>query len=280
MDSQGAIMPEVSDMMSSSSRKALRLLVLGGTTEASRLAEWLAGQAGIDATLSLAGRTAEPKLPPIAWRMGGFGGSEGLCAYLAAESIDLVIDATHPFAAQMSRNACLACARSAVPLLAIERPAWQAGPEDRWIGVQDMQGAVAALGCEPKRIFLGVGRLSLPVFEQAPQHTYMIRVIDRPEKTLILPHMLLIEGRGPFKADDDAALFEKERIDIIVSKNSGGTGAFAKIEAARRLKRPVVMVHRPAMPDRESVTDLAAAIAWIEAFARNHAQSPSTKRGV
>lgn len=267
--------------MFSPSRKALRILVLGGTTEASALAEWLAGQAGIEATLSLAGRTAEPKLPPIAWRMGGFGGIEGLRAYLAAESIALVIDATHPFAAQMSHNACLACAQSDLPLLAIERPAWQAEPEDHWIEVQDMPAALAALGSEPKRVFLGVGRLSLPVFEQAPQHVYVIRVIDRPEKTLMLPKMLLIEGRGPFRADDDVALFEKERIDIIISKNSGGSGAFAKIEAARRLMLPVIMVRRPMIPARTCVADVKAAIAWIEAFARDHdAQAPSTKRGV
>ena len=156
----------------------MRVLVLGGTSEASKLASLLAGQSGISAVLSFAGRTKAPRPPEIPYRIGGFGGVEGLAAYLEAERIDVLIDATHPFAEQMSRHAAIAAAQAKIPLVVLSRPAWRPEASDRWISVADMAAAAAALGQEPKRVFLTIGRLQIEAFAAAPQHFYLVRAIE------------------------------------------------------------------------------------------------------
>jgi precorrin-6A/cobalt-precorrin-6A reductase len=242
----------------------MRLLILGGATEASALAAAVAGRKDIEAILSLAGRT-RPAPAPIPMRIGGFGGVAGLSAYLETAGIDAVIDATHPFAAQMSRHAAEACAVARIPLLAFTRPPWRREAGDRWIEVETMAEAAEALGSEPRNVFLTQGRQQLGAFAAAPQHRYLVRAIERPDELDALPHHRLILARGPFKLADEETLMREERIEFIVAKNSGGEATYAKIEAARHLGVLVVIVQRPAKPAVEQTDRLAEVLDWIEA---------------
>jgi precorrin-6A/cobalt-precorrin-6A reductase len=243
----------------------MRVLVLGGSAEASLLARRLAQRRDIDAVLSLAGRTENPLPPPIPFRVGGFGGAAGLRDYLVAQHIAAVVDATHPFAAQMSANAASACQAAGVALVAFSRPAWRQQDGDRWIAVDDVDAAVVALGESPRRVFLTQGRMQLGAFARAPQHDYLVRTIDRPADITALPRHRLILARGPFGREDELRLMREEAIEILVTKNSGGSAASAKLEAARVLEIPVVMIQRPA--PIAGVDMLFAAdevMAWLE----------------
>lgn len=239
-----------------------RPLVLGGTTEASTLAALLA-QARIGATLSLAGRTRQPAAQPLPTRVGGFGGAEGLERYLQDHGITHVIDATHPFAAQMSRNAAAACAAPGLPLMALTRAAWQAQPGDRWQHVPDMVAAVRALAGPPRRVFLAVGRMQLAAFAAQPQHNYLLRLVDAPQAALPLPRAEVIVDRGPFTVEADLALLRRHGTELVVAKNAGGPGAVSKITAARALGLPVVMIDRPALPARAETDDPAEVLRWL-----------------
>jgi precorrin-6A/cobalt-precorrin-6A reductase len=260
--------------MTSSLARRLRVLILGGTAAANRLAQAVASDPRIDAVLSYAGRTENPTPPPIAWRLGGFGGVAGLVDYLRAENIARVVDATHSFAAQMSAHAVAACAEADVPLLALERPPWQRAPGDHWIEVDDLAAAAEALGTAPRRAFLGIGRLHLKTFAAHPQHAYLVRLVDPPRAPLPLPDAEVIVARGPFDRAGDRAMLTNYRADIIVAKNAGGDSASAKIEAARDLALPVVMVRRPFIPAREKVETVAEVLRWL-----GHDKTP-TERGV
>jgi precorrin-6A/cobalt-precorrin-6A reductase len=241
----------------------LRLLILGGTAQASALAAAIASDAGIDATLSLAGRTQTPNVFPIKTRIGGFGGAEGLAGYLAAERIDAVIDATHPFAAQISANAVTACATARMPLAVFSRAAWAQQYGDRWTHVAEMAGAVAALGPAPRHVFLTVGRLALGAFAAAPQHFYLIRTIEALDAAALFPRQRAIRARAPFSVEDETALMRSERIDCLVTKNSGGAAAAAKLAAARALGLEVIIVARPAAGGAERFEQLDDVLAWI-----------------
>jgi precorrin-6A/cobalt-precorrin-6A reductase len=243
----------------------MRILILGGTSEASALARALVGRADLEPELSLAGRTQSPAAPPISHRLGGFGGAEGLARYLASSRFHAVIDATHPFAKNMSRNAAEACAALALPLVAFTRPPWVAGEGDRWTTVPSAEEAAAALGPTPRSVFLTVGRLSLPAFAAAPQHRYVVRTIDPPAGIDALPDHKLILARGPFEAEAEVRLMREEGVEVLVSKDSGGEATRPKLDAARELGIPVVMIRRPAPPDVPVLHDLDAVLAWIEA---------------
>ncbi|MEO8784618.1 MAG: cobalt-precorrin-6A reductase [Bradyrhizobium sp.] len=249
--------------MTSSPAKPLRVLILGGTVDANRLVAEVAKDPTIDAVLSYAGRTENPTRPPIAWRVGGFGGVDGLADYLRAENIARVVDATHPFAAQMSANAVAACALANVPLLALERAPWQRAFGDDWIEVDNIVAAAEALGAAPHRVFLGIGRQHLQVFAAHPQHHYLVRLVDPPRVALPLREAAVIVARGPFDLAGDDAMLRDHRIDIVVARNAGGDAASAKIEAARDLGLPVVMVRRPFIPAREKVEDVADVLRWL-----------------
>jgi len=223
---------------------SLRVLILGGTTEASALCRLIAADASIDAVLSLAGRTKTPAAQPIPTRTGGFGGIEGLMRYLVSERIDVIVDATHPFAEQMSFNAREACHRVARPLLVLTRAPWQRIEGDLWHEVTDLDEAARALGASPRRVLVTSGRQGLKAFEAAPQHDYLIRTIEPPE-LLALPHARFLQERGPFDEASECALMQKERIDLLVTKNSGGDATYAKIAAARHLHLPVIIVKSP-----------------------------------
>jgi precorrin-6A/cobalt-precorrin-6A reductase len=238
------------------------ILILGGTTEASSLAVAMAEQ-GLAATLSYAGRTARPRAQPIPVRIGGFGGAEGLAAYLRDRQISHIVDATHPFAAQISAHAIEAAERAGVPLIALSRPAWKPVEGDRWTVVADVDAAVAALAGPARRVMLALGRLHVPAFAAQPQHHYLLRFVDRPEAPPPLPHHDLVVDRGPFTTDGDRRLMRDRGIDLIVCKNAGGSGADAKLHAARALGLPVLMIARPALRARAEAEDIDAVMRWI-----------------
>jgi precorrin-6A/cobalt-precorrin-6A reductase len=242
-----------------------RILILGGSTEASALARALAADAHFDAELSLAGRTRSPVLPPIPHRIGGFGGIDGLAAYLRAGAFASLINATHPFAARMSANAVAAAARAGVPMLRVRRPEWTPAPDDDWTIVADMDEAAAALGETPRRVLLTIGQKDLAAFRTAPQHIYVIRSVDPPPPETRPPHAHILTARGPFDEAGERALLAGHRIEVVVTKNSGGNATEAKLVAARALRIPVVMVARPVEPPAETVEDAEAALAWLAA---------------
>lgn len=255
----------------------MRILILGGTTEASALIRHLSGNPYIEPTLSLAGRTARPVPHGVTTRVGGFGGADGLARWIRDEAIDAVIDATHPFAARISANAHAATSHLNVALCTIVRPPWTAVSGDRWQTVENIDAAASALGQRPRRVFLSVGRQGLAAFARALQHTYIARVIEPPDTGSLPPDLTLLTDRGPFYTEREIDLLKRERIDVIVSKNSGGSATYAKIEAARSLQIPVVMIARPHKATGYTVADASGAVLWLS---RLHAQTSLSERGV
>ena len=254
----------------------MRILILGGTAEASALAKLIAGDNRFQPILSLAGRTASPATPPIPHRIGGFGGWEGLAAWIKAESVSAMVDATHPFAARISANAVRAVDATGIAFASLIRPAWTPQDGDQWTLVPSPEAAAAALGASPRTVFLATGRLELPAFAVAPQHSYVARVIDHPGDVALPPRIEFIYDRGPFDATAEARLLKERRAEIVVSKNSGGAATYGKIEAARLLRLPVVMIERPEKAAIHTVNDAAQAMRWLEA--RLH--QASSERGV
>lgn len=242
-----------------------RLLILGGTSEATALVGALARDGAFAVTLSLAGRTSDPAASPVPVRVGGFGGAEGLAGYLGEHGIHRLVDATHPFAARISAHAAEAAFRARVPMLAIRRPAWVAGEGDRWIEVSGMEEAVEALGAVPRTVFLTIGRQEVAAFAAAPHHAYVVRTIEPLGEALPVPRLRAIAARGPFDAESEAALMRDAGIEVVVSKNAGGAATVGKILAARRLRLPVVMIRRPMKPDVPSVPDAGGVLAWLRA---------------
>jgi len=222
----------------------MRVLILGGTTEANALAAWLARDARFDPIFSLAGRTKTPTLPGIRSRIGGFGGPERLADYLRGEAIDVLIDATHPFAEQISAHAVTAASATKTPLAVFGRGAWVPSPGDRWRDFPNAQAAARGLGKNSRRVFLTLGRLQLAAFEAAPEHDYLVRTIDTPDPMPNLPHHRLLLARGPFSFDEELKLMRDARIEVLVSKNSGGSATRAKLDAARVLGIDVMLISR------------------------------------
>jgi cobalt-precorrin-5B (C1)-methyltransferase len=235
-----------------------KVLILGGTTEAAELARRLSG---VPFVTSLAGRTRAPAALPGEVRVGGFGGTPGLAAYLEAEDIGTVIDATHPFAATISHHAEAACRLRPTPRLMLVRPPWEPQPGDRWVEVDDMLAAVAAI---PKgaRVFLTVGRQEMAEFAARTDAWFLVRVIDPPESPM--PGFTFITGRGPFDLTAERDLLARHRIDTIVTKNSGGAASYPKLEAARELGLTVIMVRRPAPPPGDTVGTVDEALDWLK----------------
>lgn len=242
----------------------LRVLILGGTTEGRLLSERLARDSRFEVLLSFAGRTTSLQRPDVPHRIGGFGGAEGLRAFLNDERFEALVDATHPFAAQMSANAVIAAERARVPLVRFEREAWRALPGDRWTGVANMAEAAAAIGAEPRRVFLSVGRTEVDAFAAAPQHAYLIRAVDSFVPSLREARVLAV--RGPFTLAGELELLLRERIEVVVSKNSGTEATVAKIHAARELRVPVIMVERPVLPAARLAHALEDVEAWLGAL--------------
>ncbi|NKJ04417.1 cobalt-precorrin-6A reductase [Rhizobium sp. SG741] len=252
-----------------------RILILGGTTEARSLAVALASRADLDVVLSLAGRTADPAPQPVPVRSGGFGGAEGLARYLRDEAIDLMIDATHPFAARISANAAQAAAQSGVPAFALRRPAWTPVEGDDWVSVQSVPQAIAALGATSLRVFLATGRQEAHYADTAPQHHYWVRSVDPVEPPLTAPNVCYIHSRGPFRLEGELEMLRRHGIEVIIAKNSGGAATYAKIEAARQLGIKVIMIQRAEATGLSDVETLEAALNRVDHFA-----SSLMKRGV
>jgi precorrin-6A/cobalt-precorrin-6A reductase len=237
-------------------------LILGGTTEATALCRALA-EAGIGGTISFAGRVDRPVRQPLPQRIGGFGGPDGLAAYMRETRVTHLIDATHPFAAQMSCNAVIAAKAAGVPMIALTRAPWAPEPGDRWTRVPDIAGAVAALDGPAQRVMLAVGRMHLADFAPNPQHVYLLRLVDPPKGALPFPQANVVVSRGPFTVEGDLDLMRAHRIDTVVSKNAGGTGAHAKIAAARQLHLPVIMIDRPDVPPRPEAHSVDDVLRWL-----------------
>lgn len=221
-----------------------RILILGGTSEGAELAARLAHRNGLSILSSLAGRVATPKLPEGPVRIGGFGGVNALTSFLITEKITTVIDATHPFAATMGRNAEAACQRARIPLLALARPPWKKLEGDHWHEVPDFASAAAFVNRTYARVFLSIGRQEVHAFSICNEPWFLIRSIEPPSAPLP-PHHASILDRGPFTLESELTLLREHAIDCIVTKNSGGPATYSKIEAARTLGLPVVMIQRP-----------------------------------
>jgi precorrin-6A/cobalt-precorrin-6A reductase len=239
------------------------VLLLGGTGEARELAGALAGEPGISVVSSLAGRVADPALPAGRVRIGGFGGAAGLADWLAEHRVDAVVDATHPFAATMTRHAADAAAAGGVPLVHLRRPGWTAGPADRWIRVPDLAAAAGALAALGERVLLTIGRQGVAAFADVADRWFLIRAIDPPDGPRPPRHELLL-ARGPFGLAAERALLADRRIDVLVTKDSGGDATAAKLTAARERGLPVVVVDRPAPPSSAPVLDsVQAVLDWL-----------------
>lgn len=241
-----------------------RLLILGGTMEALALAHRAVENPRLTVLSSLAGRTRAPTPAAGKTRVGGFGGIAGLTVFLQQQAIDLVVDATHPFAARVSQHAAVACAAAGVPRLVLLRPPWSPQDGDTWIPAADGAQAAARLEDLGRRVFLSVGRQELAPYGRLTGHWFLVRMIDPPKEPLALPAHEIVIGRGPFEESREQALLETHRIEALVSKNSGGDATYAKIAAARRLGLPVVMIERPPPPPGEPVAGVEDAVAWLE----------------
>jgi precorrin-6A/cobalt-precorrin-6A reductase len=238
-----------------------RVLVLGGTAEARTLAADLIG-AEVPVISSLAGRVSSPRLPASEVRIGGFGGPEGLAAWLRAQRITAVVDATHPFAERISASAIAACERTNVPLLRLERPGWAERPGDRWKWVDDLDQAAAAVPRLGSRVLLTTGRQGLAAFAGITDTWFLIRCVDPPEPPLPRSYRILLD-RGPYSLGGELALLHEHRVDLVVTKDSGGTQTQAKLAAARRRGIPVIVVRRPPRPAVATVGVCEEALTWV-----------------
>ena len=255
---------------------ARHLLILGGTGEAAALARGALARFGDSMTITtaLAGRTRHPG--PIAGevRIGGFGGAAGLAAYMMGQEIDRLIDATHPFAAEISRAARIAADRTGVPRLSVMRPPWRRHPLDRWIEVDSLEAAALLVGRLGRRAWLTVGAGSVAAFASATGVRFLVRLVDPPSERLPLRFYEVVLGRGPFSLAEERHLLQRHAIDVVVCKASGGAATEAKLVAARELSLPVIMVRRPPAEPGPSVETVEAALDWLAGLD----QKPAAKR--
>ncbi|MBF6209966.1 cobalt-precorrin-6A reductase [Nocardia puris] len=240
----------------------MKALILGGTGEARRLAHLATGERGLEIVTSLAGRVRNPAWPEGEVRVGGFGGAEGMREWLADNDIDAVVVATHPFAARISANASTVARAAGVPLLHLRRPGWTESPGDRWIRVPDLDEAARVLPSLGARVFLTIGRQGVGAFAGVDGPWFLIRSIDPPSGPLPARHELLF-ARGPFTSEEEAQLLAAHRIDVLVTKDSGGEQTEAKLVAARAAGIPVVVVERPPLPGGEVVDNVEDAWEWL-----------------
>ncbi|KDN19242.1 cobalt-precorrin-6A reductase [Amycolatopsis rifamycinica] len=235
------------------------ILILGGTGEARQLAEELTTR-DVRVVSSLAGRVARPRLPVGEVRVGGFGGPDGLAQYLRENRIEAIVDATHPFAERIGANAAKAAETTKTPLLRLARPGWRPGPRDVWHWADDLADAARQLPGLGRRVFLTSGRQGLPAFAHLDDLWFLIRCVDPPGPPLPRHHELLL-ARGPYEVAAERALLG--RVDVLVTKDSGGAQTSAKLTAARELGKPVLVVRRPSRPDTETAETVPEAVEWV-----------------
>ncbi|RFU87826.1 cobalt-precorrin-6A reductase [Streptomyces triticagri] len=226
----------------------MHVLILGGTTEARRLAGLLHGTPRLTVTSSLAGRVTSPRLPPGEVRIGGFGGAEGLAGWLRDHRVDALVDATHPFAGTMSFHAAAAATTAGVPLLALRRPGWQPVDGDVWHDAASLEQAAQLLPALGSRVFLTTGRMGLGAFAALTDQWFLVRSVDPPEPPHP-PRTEVLLDRGPFTLAAERELLRRHRIDVVVTKDSGGAATAPKLTAAREAGLPVVVVRRPPVPE-------------------------------
>lgn len=244
-----------------------RVLILGGTGEAAGLARLLEHRAGFDVVTSLAGRTRSPAAVPGRVRIGGFGGTEGLSAYLEAEGVHAVVDATHPYAAAISRHAAQACEARCIPRVQIWRPAWSPVDGDAWTETASLETAAKAVaatrlsanGC----VFLSTGARDLAVFGALQSIRFLVRLVDAPRTPLPLASSDLVVARGPFSVARERELFLEHGVELLVSRNSGGFATYPKLVAARELRVPVVLVDRPDPEPGARADTVEGAFRWL-----------------
>ncbi len=243
----------------------MTLLLLGGTAEGRALADALAA-ARLPAVVSLAGAVRQPAPLALPTRIGGFGGEEGFAAYLATNGITAVIDATHPFAERISRRSAAVCAARNLPYLRVERPGWEPGPGDRWTWIATEEEAAQHVP-PGATVFLATGRQTLGRFANLVGRRVFCRQIDPPAEAFPFADGAFVVGRPPFSRADEVALFRRLGVDVLVVKNAGGAASRSKLDAARDLGLPVLMIRRPPPPDAPAVTGVAAAVDWARALA-------------
>jgi precorrin-6A/cobalt-precorrin-6A reductase len=245
-----------------------RILILGGTGEGAELASRLARRPELYTISSLAGRVSEPKLPEGIVRVGGFGGVEGLISFLVKERIGMVVDVTHPFAVRISRNAELACTRLGLPLIAFARLPWTKTKADLWHEVQDFKEAARLVDVNKKRVLLSIGRQEVDSFAVCHNAWFLIRAIEEPKGPLPRLHEILLR-RGPFDLSEELRLLEDHSINYVISKNSGGSATYPKIQAAQLLKIPVVMVRRPIKHTGSTVETLEEVLMEVDRWVQS-----------
>lgn len=248
----------------------IKILILGGTSDAKELANQVANMPKIadkiEVFSSLAGRTRAPFSPIGNVRIGGFGGVDGLVNYLEEMQINILVDATHPFASQISENAATAAKIVNIPHLMLVRPAWIKLPDDQWLEVENNIAAAKVLASEKNdihRVFLTIGRQEISTFAHLQNIWFLMRMIDLPDVNSVIPLGKILCDRGPFSLEDEKQILTEYKIDTIVSKNSGGNATYAKIIAARELGLKVIMVQRPILPSGEQVPDVETALQWL-----------------
>lgn len=240
------------------------ILVLGGTGEARALAAALADRGDVRVISTLAGRIAHPRLPRGEVRVGGFGGPEGLAAYIRSEAVAAVVDATHPFAERMSWSAFAACAQTDTALLRLERPAFARDPAIVWHEVASLDAAAALLPGAGRRVFLTTGRQGLAAFAAVRDAFFLVRCVEAPDPAALPPDHTLVLDRGPFTVAAERSLIDDHALDVLVTKDSGGEMTQAKLAAARERGLPVIVVARPPRPDAATVPTVAQALAWLD----------------
>jgi precorrin-6A/cobalt-precorrin-6A reductase len=243
----------------------LRVLLLGGTTEARRLATLLAADPDVDVVSSLAGRVRSPRNPLGDVRIGGFGGQDGLAEWLRAERIDAVVDATHPFAATITDNAAAVTSRLGLPFVVLRRPGWHERPGDDWHWIDTVADATALLPALGRRVFLATGRGDLAAFADRDDLWFLLRSVDPPPPPLPANRLVVLD-RGPFDLHSELALLRQHRIDVLVTRDSGGDHTSAKLTAANTLHLPVLLARRLPLPDVPMVTTERAAAEWLGAL--------------
>jgi precorrin-6A/cobalt-precorrin-6A reductase len=244
--------------------RPLRVLILGGTSEGRALVAGCVDLPGVETVSSLAGRTSAPLLPGGAVRIGGFGGVTGLADYLRAEGIGAVVDATHPFAATMTANAFSAATATGLPLLALRRPGWTEQPGDRWHRVPSIEAAAALVPKLGERVFLTTGRQTIGAFAGVDECWFLSRSVEAPAPPMPARLEVLLD-RGPFSVQGERTVLAEHHIDVVVSKDSGGTAP--KLTATRERGIPVVLIDRPPNPAGETVESVEAAVSWLRSHA-------------
>ncbi|MDO9407103.1 cobalt-precorrin-6A reductase [Patulibacter sp.] len=243
------------------------VLVLGGTADARELAGLLDARPDLRPITSLAGRVADPAALPGEVRVGGFGGPAELASWITSEGVRAVVDATHPFAARISANAAVATSAAGVPLVALRRPGWAAGPGDDWHDAVDLADAASRVAGLGRRVLLAIGRQEVGAFAAVDDAWFLVRAIEAPDGPLPPHHELLLD-RGPYALEGERDLLAEHGIDLVVTKDSGGDATRAKLDAARERGIPVLVVRRPAAPGGPGTVVVDTAAAAAEAVAQ------------